>query len=229
MATESQILANRENAQLSSGPNTESGKAASSLNALTLGLYTRADYVRPEERDLYKEFCETMYSELNPEGLLEDSLAAEITGATWRLRRCSGAEADLGEFDESTDKTRRSIERARAHAHSILHRSINQLKRLQKETARNQVAAARDQKHAKQAEGQAFDELLASICNTPGPDLGSICKTAEPTEDKAPSAEAASVQIPRNAPCPCQSGKKYKNCCAQTGPGWPALNLSEAA
>jgi preprotein translocase subunit SecA len=25
-------------------------------------------------------------------------------------------------------------------------------------------------------------------------------------------------KIPRNAPCPCGSGKKYKNCCGQSGP-----------
>jgi preprotein translocase subunit SecA len=25
-------------------------------------------------------------------------------------------------------------------------------------------------------------------------------------------------KIPRNAPCPCGSGKKYKQCCGQSGP-----------
>jgi hypothetical protein len=135
-----QINANRENAQASTGPRTEAGKAASSRNHLTAGLYTRADYVRPEERELYKEFCETMLAELGPETLLEQSLAAEITGATWRLRRCSAAEAELADYaltdpllsdDESTEKKLRSIERARASAHSLLHRSINQLRKLQ--------------------------------------------------------------------------------------------------
>ncbi|MFX9665263.1 SEC-C metal-binding domain-containing protein, partial [Acinetobacter baumannii] len=28
-------------------------------------------------------------------------------------------------------------------------------------------------------------------------------------------------QLPeRNDPCPCGSGRKYKNCCRRTGPGW---------
>jgi hypothetical protein len=135
-----QINANRENATHSTGPRTEAGKAASSRNHLTAGLYTRQDYVRPEERELYKEFCETMLAELEPETLLEQSLAAEITGATWRLRRCSAAEAELADYaltdpllndDEATEKKLRSIERARASAHSLLHRSINQLRKLQ--------------------------------------------------------------------------------------------------
>ena len=29
-------------------------------------LYTRQDYVKPDERDLYREFCETMHVELSP-------------------------------------------------------------------------------------------------------------------------------------------------------------------
>ena len=25
-------------------------------------------------------------------------------------------------------------------------------------------------------------------------------------------------KVPRNAPCPCGSGKKYKDCCGKSGP-----------
>jgi hypothetical protein len=38
MSTESQIRANRENSQHSTGPNTEAGKAASSMNNFRHGL-----------------------------------------------------------------------------------------------------------------------------------------------------------------------------------------------
>ena len=117
MPTAAQILANLHNAKLSTGPHTESGKATSSRNRLTLGLYTRTDYVEPHERDLYKEFCETMHAELAPASLLEETLVSEITGASWRLRRCNAADAGL-DFDEATDKLRRSVERARARSTS---------------------------------------------------------------------------------------------------------------
>ena len=130
MATIAQFIANLQNAQSSTGPRTESGKAKSSRNALTMGLYTRTDYVKPDERDIYKEFCDTMRLELIPEKLLEQTLVSEITGASWRLRRCDAADAGL-DFDESTDKLRRSVERARSSASSILHRGINQLRKLQ--------------------------------------------------------------------------------------------------
>ncbi len=142
MATEKQIEANRRNSTLSTGPSTEAGREASAQNHLTLGLFTRRDYVKPEERDLYKEFCDGFYSELGPEGHIETALAAEIVAASWRLRRCSEAEGDLADYaaqdpllDESTEKTRRSIERARNSAHSHFHRSLNQLRKIQTERA----------------------------------------------------------------------------------------------
>jgi hypothetical protein len=248
MSTDAKIQANRQNAQQSTGPQTESGKSAASRNALTLGLYTRVDYVKPDERDIYKEFCETLYTELSPEGLLEETFATEITGASWRLRRCSAVEADLADYatqdpilDESTEKTRRSIERARSHAHTILNRSVNQLRRLQTERACRQVmnavgddggiadyqhvviAANNYEKgkhlHAKTREIRGSEIIAQALQVAPVEDLASICKPAQ-------EAQSMPQTFPRNAPCPCQSGRKYKACCARTGAGWPA---SEAA
>jgi hypothetical protein len=239
MATAPQINANRQNARLSTGARTEAGKANSSRNALTLGLYTRADYVKPEERDLYKEFCETMYSELCPASLLEESLTAEITGASWRLRRCSAAEADLADFatkdpllDDATEKTLRSIERARAGAHSLLHRSINQLRRLQNDRRKSgalpaQPALPPQPQPVTKADIEALleppadflanlDAILAEHAGKlPPGQLASICAAPQPTRPAAP-------QTPRNAPCPCRSGEKFKRCCGRTAP--PVLN-----
>lgn len=41
--------------------------------------------------------------------------------------------------------------------------------------------------------------------------LASFCKTAEPSDKPAPTT-------PRNAPCPCQSGMKFKRCCGKDAP-----------
>jgi hypothetical protein len=247
MITDSRLNANRLNAAHSTGPRTGAGKASSSRNALTLGLYTRCDYVKPEERDIYKEFCETMYGELNPASLLEESFVSEITGATWRLRRCSAAEGDLADYatqdpllDESTDKQRRSIERARAAAHSILHRSINQLRKLQTErTAREQlqpiapppaladsrkVAQAanqhiRDLNRAEEAKTDAFiasvEAALASIMNCPEPDWAAIdLSIAQEREAEAQAAKLASICKPAQTatqPAPLQPANAMTN------------------
>jgi hypothetical protein len=266
MASPSQLTANRENATHSTGPNTEAGKQTAARNALTLGLYTRADYVKPEERDLYKDFTETMLFELAPESLLEQSLAAEITGAAWRLRRCAQAEGELSDFamgteddtvrpyphngssqscvtgqdpylDDTKEKTQRSIERARAAAHSALHKSINQLRRLQTErTCRAAVNAI-----GEDAGLADYQKVMAACTNyeklkglalenringANGEELASICnpEPAPPAAAPQPTRQPAAInpQTPRNAPCPCRSGEKFKRCCGRNAP--PVLN-----
>jgi hypothetical protein len=142
MATLNQIEANRLNATHSTGPRTDAGREAVSQNRLTLGLFTRRDYVKPEERELYKEFCDGFYAELCPQGHVESSLANDIVSASWRLRRCAEVDGDLADFapqdpllDEATEKTRRAVERARNSAHGHFHRSLNQLRKIQTERA----------------------------------------------------------------------------------------------
>jgi hypothetical protein len=137
MSTQLQIDANRRNAQLSTGPRTEAGLETSSRNNLQLGLFTRRDYVKPDERPAYNEFRSEYLLHLSPEGPVEETIAAEIVSAAWRLRRCAAAEADLADTeltdDETTEKNLRAIDRARASANNLLHRSLNQLRKLQTE------------------------------------------------------------------------------------------------
>jgi hypothetical protein len=235
MASIAQITANRENAARSTGPVTETGKSVASRNHLTLGLYTQTDYVKPEDRDTYQTFTESMYAELAPATALEQSLAVEITGATWRLRLCASAEAELAGFSDATDKTRRSIERARASDHSALHRSVNQLRKLQTErllwNETNDPAAIPkdlglaaykplvDALHSRDRGKLTYlkaletytEQQLASNCEPESAPFASNCKTAE--------------QTPRSAPCPCKSGLKYKRCCGRNA----APVLSRAA
>jgi hypothetical protein len=131
MSTEAQINANRENAKHSTGPTTAAGQAASSQNARTHGLYSRNAFVKPEERELYREFCDNLLLDLKPDGPLEQILASDVTAAAWRLRRCDIAEAELGDYDESTDKARKSIERARTSAQNCMNKAIRELGKLQ--------------------------------------------------------------------------------------------------
>jgi hypothetical protein len=246
MATQAQFEANRHNARLSTGPVTDTGKSTSARNALTLGLYTRTDYVKPEERDLYREFRETMRAELAPGSLLEESLTAEITGATWRLRRCSAAEADLADFarvgdqlsrdpllDDTTEKTRRSIERARAGSTSLLHRGINQLRRLQKDrlNAGKSPQAPEPSKPIEQPKPPTLTKAdLESLLEPPADFLANLDAILAEHAGKLPPGQLASIcaapatasartaQTPRNAPCPCRSGEKFKRCCGRNAP-----------
>jgi len=249
MATDAQFKANFANAQKSTGPASSSGKAASSKNHLITGLYTRLDYVKPEERDLYKEFYDTMFADLGAVTTLEQSYACEITSAAWRLRRCSTVEGELADYreqdpllDEKAEKIIRSIERARAAAHAVMNRSINQLRKIQTErinraeidwakhdfppladTKKLQSALAAQYRLDKQmrdlqeeAEQHAIEALMASNCKPAEPSDSQTSRPGLiPTNDRSKSGAngQAIPKVGRNTKCPCHSGKKFKQCC----------------
>ena len=138
-----QILANRQNAERSTGPVTPEGRARVSQNATKLGLFSVANFVRREEQETFNEFESGYLSELSPDTLLEETLVREIIHAAWRLRRCADLEItppqDLD--DEALDRLQISIDRARSAAQRTFHRSLKELRRLQAERAYATFAA----------------------------------------------------------------------------------------
>ena len=71
MATDSQINANRENAQHSTGPKTPEGKQRSSLNATKFGLTGRTVVLPSEDLEVYAKFLQEWTDELKPVGIKE--------------------------------------------------------------------------------------------------------------------------------------------------------------
>jgi len=87
MTTEAQILANRRNAQKSTGPRTRQGKAAVSQNAVKHGLLTRQNVISSESQADFDLYREQMLAELAPAGPMESMLAERIVTLSWRLKR----------------------------------------------------------------------------------------------------------------------------------------------
>ena len=102
MATRKQIKANRRNARKSTGPRTETGKAASSANALSHGLTAAETVVLPEEEpEDFERLRQGVIADLAPAGALQEALAQRIAVLLWRLDRVARLEAELfihGEF-----------------------------------------------------------------------------------------------------------------------------------
>jgi hypothetical protein len=86
MATDKQIKANRKNAQKSTGPKTDEGKAAVSQNAVKHGLFTDS-VVTGETEAEYEAFHGELLAELAPRGVMELLLAERVVSLWWRLRR----------------------------------------------------------------------------------------------------------------------------------------------
>jgi hypothetical protein len=89
MSTESQINANRLNAQKSTGPRTPDGKAKVSQNALTHGLCSTRPILSTENPEEYDQFREDFFRRYAPEGVFENYLADRAANSFWRLRRAS--------------------------------------------------------------------------------------------------------------------------------------------
>ena len=87
MATESQTNANRENAQASTAPKTEDGKARSFLNNTKFGLFATTNCVPPEEQEDYEDFCSKLWTALAPaaEFIRNASAAAHVEPSPVRV------------------------------------------------------------------------------------------------------------------------------------------------
>ncbi len=87
MSTEAQILANRLNAQKSTGPHTAEGRAAVSQNALKHGLLAEQDVINSESQADFELYREQLLDELSPVSPMESVLAERIVTLSWRLKR----------------------------------------------------------------------------------------------------------------------------------------------
>jgi hypothetical protein len=90
--SDAQLAANRANAQLSSGPKSPAGKAASSLNAVKTALTGRTILLHSDDVAEYQRHIAAYQEEFKPIGYLESELLQSIADCAWRIRRVSNLE-----------------------------------------------------------------------------------------------------------------------------------------
>ncbi|MHB9026829.1 MAG: hypothetical protein ACYC7E_22070 [Armatimonadota bacterium] len=105
MSSKCKRLANRLNAQKSTGPRTPEGKARSSKNALKHGFFAREVLIPDENAEEFTDFVREMRRDLKPIGTLEEVLASQVVAGAWRLKRLARIEA--GVFTDLLSGTRR--------------------------------------------------------------------------------------------------------------------------
>ncbi|MCP5507103.1 MAG: hypothetical protein H7A37_02215 [Chlamydiales bacterium] len=101
MTSLKQIEANRKNARRSTGPISMDGKAVVARNAVKHGILSTRTFVEEEEQEIYEDFCERLFENLNPCGSFENFLVDRIISTAWRLRRVVHIEALL--FQKAKD------------------------------------------------------------------------------------------------------------------------------
>ena len=139
--------ANQANAQHSTGPRTEEGKAVSSQNARKHGLCSKDVILQPHEEEEFSELLQDHIASLTPAGPMEHCLVDEIVAASWNLRRirrmeaalCSGRDPLAALDDEELQKKLDRLARYQSRMERSLSRATKQLAILQTERAHRQV------------------------------------------------------------------------------------------
>lgn len=164
MTSDMQIRANRKNATMSVGPRTEGGKARSSQNARTHGLFATQVVGPCEDPEVYEAFYDDLHRELNPKGPLEEQLSEWIIGRLWRLRRVPEIEAAIQAYFHQTNQRDRALDKILAQEEPTF--------RL------DRMVSIRDAKVYEQAKRDR-DEAAAAL-EGPLPHLGAAYRDAEP-------------------------------------------------
>ena len=95
MSSIRQIVANRRNAQLSTGPVTEDGKRRSRQNAVRHGLTAETVVDALEDAEDYAAFEMAVTADFDAQSAVERELVLRLASLLWRLRRASAIEAGL--------------------------------------------------------------------------------------------------------------------------------------
>ena len=134
-SSEAKLAANRANAQKSSGPKSDEGKARSSRNSFKHGLYSKQLVLpgeNPAELDRLKA---DLFAEHQPTNTTEELLVNELAEQYWRIRRFRLFEAKAWENPdpEQSLKLLSQIQRLMSAAERGFHKALNGLRQLQKQ------------------------------------------------------------------------------------------------
>jgi hypothetical protein len=95
MASEKQMVANRKNAERSTGPKTGAGRRAIAGNAVKHGLLSRHVLLPGDDMAAFEALRRGMLEALKPVGELEDVLVDRVVHGLWRLQRLGLVETGL--------------------------------------------------------------------------------------------------------------------------------------
>jgi len=126
---------NRANSQHSTGPRTEAGKARSSQNATTHGLFAQSVVLAPEDEAAYQQLCQKFFDEYKPANVTEATLVQQLADTSWRLNRILQLEdAVLTDATQTSQATVEQLGRLGLYSSRLSRQflnTVNQLHQLQ--------------------------------------------------------------------------------------------------
>ena len=192
MSTRAQIEANRRNANKSTGPRTEAGKAASRLNALKSGIEAKSTVIPGESAAELEALTASYHDRFRPAAPEEVFLVDVLVSSDWLLRRLRKVEAQLWQNAVEDDR-RFSDQNAKWQLGRIFSRKNNDLTRLQRriDSATRAYHRALDRLEQQQSERPNPEP--------PSPKLASFRKSTtndDPNQQQPPRAEGCDPEPP---------------------------------
>jgi hypothetical protein len=143
MATEAQIAANQANAQLSSGPKSEAGRAASSKNHLSHGLTYRGGMfiLLPwESAEEFDHLVIDLKSEYSPRNRTELILVERMAQHHWLRNRATMLQGNCFLDDGTIDDQRLALYLRYETTHErAFHKCLNELLRIRAEKRKQEI------------------------------------------------------------------------------------------
>ena len=143
MSTEAQIAANRANAEQSSGPKTEEGKAASSRNHTSHGLsYANRIFflLACENVEVYSILLANLHCEHRPDTETERMLVDRMAQHHWLRNRAEACESGCFKEDGTLDdKSLALFMRYRTSHERAFHKCLNELLKLRAEKRKIEI------------------------------------------------------------------------------------------
>jgi hypothetical protein len=184
MASQCQIDANRRNAQHSTGPRTEEGKAAARFNAVRHGF--TAQLHTGDDPD-FDSFRDGFIAEHQPSTPTEMFLVEQMASAAWRLRRLRAAESGhweliMSKFEDdpkACNSAMSNLNRYESRLESAFYKALHELERLRSE-------------RAEEPKTVEPPRPTLMVC-TPGPEIGFVSPTGPETPSATPPTPLPTV------------------------------------
>ena len=193
-----QTEANRSNAQLSTGPRTGAGKARSSLNAATHGIYARSEIIRGEDPAALQALEADYLARHKPADCNQMVQVKIMVRAEWELDRLSRAEAQLWEHALALPGEDLQENSALGQAFSLKEHTFARLGRRQDATHRAYEKALHELERLQSLPAEPPD--LAPPPTPAQPPSPEPQPQPEPAESKPPTPEMASFRQPAPPP-----------------------------
>src|ERR1019366_2027485 len=184
MPTQKQIAANRLNAQLSTGPRTEQGKAISRMNALKTGIDAVNEAASGESPAALAALSDEYDHEFQPIGLVERLLADILIKDDWLLRRYRFLAADLVNHGVAVAfEAKRGAEFGAGFANNT--ESFNRLHRHTIDSERSFFAHLGELERRQALRRQHQPEVDSSVTDSPETENPEIGRVSQPSPSPA--------------------------------------------